>query len=73
MILSREIIRSQYISSHQPDMTHVTLKVKQNIKGERKYSCSVTVEGRANIVSGTKKYNYDTKGEGFSDVTVTGE
>ena len=71
--LSREIIRSQYTSS-QPDITHVTLKVTQSIREETAYSCAVTVEGRANIISGTETYEYyDTKGEGISDVTVTGE
>ena len=70
--LSREVIRSQY-TSLQPDITRVTLKVTQSIKEERTYSCAVTVEGRVNIISGTGTYDYDTKGEGYSDVTVTGE
>ena len=70
--LSREVIRSQYTSS-QPDMTCITLKLETAIREGAAYSCAVTVEGRANIVSDTEMYNYDTKGEGFSDVTVTGE
>ena len=54
--LSREVIRSQYVDSSQPDMTHVIVKVDQPIREDRKYSCEVVVEGRKNIVNGTYTY-----------------
>ena len=70
--LSREVIRSWYISSAQPDKTRVTVKVYQNkIRDVGLYACQVFVEGHENIVSGS--YNHDTKGNGTSTVTVTGE
>ena len=50
--LSREVIRSQYVSISQPDMTRVIVKVNQPIREERIYKCAVVVEGRVNIVSG---------------------
>ena len=67
---SREVIRSQYNSS-QPDTTRVTVKVTQYSRYKRTYACQVFVEGRKNIVSGS--YNYDVKGNGTCNVTVTGE
>ena len=70
--LSREVIRSQYVSSSQPDMTHVTVKVHLPIREERTYFCEVTVEGRMNIVSGFL-YAHDTKGSGVTNVTITGK
>ena len=69
--LSREVIRSQYASSSQPDMTSVNVKVEQSIKEERTYECEVTVEGRVNIVNGT--YTRDNKGSGITNVMITGE
>ena len=69
--LSREVIRSYYGSTSQPDMTRVSVKVKQTIKEERIYECEVTVEGRGNIVSGT--YYRDPKNTGITNVTVTGK
>ena len=69
--LSREVIRSYYGSSSQPDMTRVSVKLEQPFKEERTYECEVTVEERANIVSGT--YTRDNKGSGITGVTVTGE
>ena len=69
--LSREVIRSQYINSSQPDMTRVTVKVVQNTREGGTYACQVTVEGRGNIVSGD--YNHDTKGSGVTYAMVTGE
>ena len=69
--LSREVIRSQYVNSSQPDMTRVTVKVVQSIRVEGMYSCQVTVEGRRNIVSGT--YKHDTKGIGVANATITGK
>ena len=69
--LSREVIRSQLVNSSQPDMTRVSVRVKQAIKEERFYECEVTVEGRDNISTGT--YTRDNKGSGLTSVTVTGE
>ena len=69
--LSREMIRSQYVNSSQPDMTRVTVKVVQNTREGGTYACQVTVEGRGNIVSGD--YNHDTKGSGVTYAMVTGE
>ena len=70
-ILSREVIRSQYVNGSQPDMTRVTVKVDQPRK-KRACVCEVTVEGRVHI-NGIIDYNYDTKGSGISSVMVTGE
>ena len=56
---SYEVIRSRYVSSSQPDMTRVTIKVDQPFREERIYSCNVTVEGRKNITNGT--YNFSGK------------
>ena len=70
--VTREVIRSRYISSAQPDMSRVTVRLDNVSRGvERIYTCTVIVEGRINIASGS--YNFDTKGSGSSTVTVTGE
>ena len=68
--LSREVIRSQYVSSVQPDMTRVLVKVVQPIRVKRIYTCQVNAEGRMNIVGGD--YDYLQKGDGTTTVTVTG-
>ena len=70
--LSREVIRSYYNASSQPDMTRVSVKVEQTIKEERTYECEVTAEGRGNIDS-ADNYNHVTKGSGVTNVNVTGE
>ena len=67
--LSREVIRSQYVSSSQPDITRVRVKVDLPIREERTFACQVTVEGRVNIISGF--YAHDTKGSGVTNVTIT--
>ena len=69
--LSREVIRSQYINSSQPDMTRVTVEIVQPIREERIYTCWVTTEGRRNINYGN--YDYDPKGSRHSTVCITGE
>ena len=69
--LSRDVIRSQYVSSSQPDMTRVTVKVFQSIRVKRTYFCQVFVEGRINIVSGD--YDFLQKGDRTTTVTVTGK
>ena len=65
-----EVIRSQYISSSQPDMTLLAFN-QTRPRIEATYLCTVTVEGRRNIASGT--YNFDELGSGTSSITVTGE
>ena len=69
--LTREVIRSQYVSSSQPDMTRITIKVVQSVKEVGTYTCQVTIEGRVNIVSGN--YNFDSKGSRAATITITGE
>ena len=67
-----EVIRSQYISSSQPDMTRLSFNQTRSRIGAT-YQCTVTVEGRRNIASGTGTYNHDVLGSGTSSITVTGE
>ena len=71
--VSREVIRSRYVSSSQPDMTRVIVKVGQPMREERTYWCQVVVEGRVGIVSGT--YTYDEKGTlgATNELAITGE
>ena len=69
--LSRKVIRSQYISNSQPDMARVTVTLPSQPREERTYTCTVKVEGRDNIVSGT--YEIVEMGSGNTTVTVTGE
>ena len=64
----REVIRSHYVSSSQPDITRVTLT--QTLTTPRPYTCTVTVEGRVNIMSGD--YDFVTKGTGVSTAMFTG-
>ena len=70
--VTREVIRSRYISSTQPDMTRVTVRLDLQPRAERTYNCTVIVEGRTNIASSS--YDFDPRGTaGSSTVTVTGE
>ena len=73
--VTREVIRSRYISSTQPDMTRVTVRLDLQPRVGGTYTCTVTVESRINIVSHDYHhvYDYDPKGTGSSTVTVTGE
>ena len=48
--LTREVIRSRYISSTLPDMTRVTVRLDPQPRVERTYTCTVTVEGRILIL-----------------------
>ena len=67
-----EVIRPQYISSSQPDMTRLSFNQTQRIGAT--YECTVKVEGRRNIASGsTGNYDFDVLGSGTSSITVTGE
>ena len=69
--VSREVIRSRYISSTQPDMTRVTVRPGPQPRVGGTYTCTVTVEGRTGIVSGP--YDFNIKGSGSSTATVTGK
>ena len=64
----REVIRSHYVSSSQPDITRVTLT--QTLTVPRTYTCTVYVEGRVNIAMG--RYDFVTKGTGVSTAMFTG-
>ena len=62
------MIRSHYVSSSQPDITRVTLT--QTLTTPRPYTCTVTVEGHVNIITG--KYDFVTKGIGVLTAQFTG-
>ena len=52
-------------------MTCVTVRLDTQTRVNRTYTCTVTVESRINIASGS--YDFVSKGLGSSTVTVTGE
>ena len=64
-VASREVIRSHYIKSTEPDMTRVTV-MSSLPKVAGTYTCTVTVESRATT-------GHYSKGTGSSTVTVTGK
>ena len=69
--ITREVIRSHYIDSAQPDITHVMVQLDSQPKVVGVYTCTVIVESRVNIASGI--YDFDPRGNpGSSTVTVTG-
>ena len=67
--LSREVIRSHYINSSHPDMTHVSITVTQP-RVQRTYTCTVTVEGRVNI-DNDMTYYFENKGTGSSTASIS--
>ena len=71
--LIREVIRSRYINSALPDMTHVTVRPDPQPRQVTvaTYKCYVHVESRIDIHN--TSYNFDEKGMGTTTVTVTGE
>ena len=70
--ITREVIRSRYIDSTQPDITRVTVKLYSQPRVVGVYTCTVIVESRNNIASGI--YDFDPRGTpGSSVVTITGE
>ena len=72
--LFREVIRSRYINSTLPDMTHVTFRPDPQPREvtAATYNCFVYVETRINIHN--SGYNVERKGMHRSTtVTVTGE
>ena len=66
----REVIRSHYVSSSQPDMTRVIVTLTAP-REERTYICWVWVEGRVNIGGGT--YKNVEKGSRTSTASITGK
>ena len=44
--LTREVIRSRYISTTEPDMTRVTVRLDTQPRVGATYTCTVYVEGR---------------------------
>ena len=64
----REVITSHYVSSSQPDVTRVALT--QTLTTPKLYTCTVTVEGHVNIMSG--EYDFVTKGTRQSTALFTG-
>ena len=66
-----EIVRPLYVSTSQPEITRVSFKETQP-RVAATYSCTVHVEGRANIASATT-YDFDLLGSETSTATVTGE
>ena len=69
--ITREVIRSRYINSTHPDMTHVTIRPSPQSREVALYRCFVSVESRINIDHGD--YDHDKKSTKSSTVTVTGE
>ena len=70
--ITREVIRSRYISSKKTDMSRVTVRLESQPRVERAYTCIVTVESRKRIAT-SSFIHHDVKGSGSSNVTVTGE
>ena len=66
----REVIRSHYINSSYPDITRVTI-THTSPQQPRKYTCTVTVEGRVNIHNDS--YDFDPKGSRTTTASITGE
>ena len=67
--LSREVIRSHYVSTSQPDMTRVSVEISQ-AREQGTYTCTVTVEGRVNI-DNDMTYYFKNKGTGSSTASIT--
>ena len=72
--LTREVIRSRYVSTTHPDMTRVTVRTvpEPRVQLGGTYICYIHVESRTNIASGY--YYFIQRGtHGSTSVTVTGE
>ena len=63
--ISREVIRSHFVNSTEPDMTRVTVRLSSLLKVAGTYTCFVTVESR-----GTS--GHYIKGSGSATVAVKG-
>ena len=70
-VISREVIRSQFVNSSEPDVTHVTVRPGPQPRVGATYICNVHVESRTNIDN--IYYDFDDKGMGSTTATVTGE
>ena len=72
--LTREVIRSRYISTTEPDMTRVTVRLDTQPRVGATYTCTVYVEGRGGdfIAIGTGIEIVPVKSISTT-VTVTGE
>ena len=74
-VVSREVIRSHYIDSSNPDMTRVIL-TQTTPRESSTYSCTVDVTSRTNIGvagDGPSAYKAVPKGSGTSMASITGE
>ena len=69
--LTREVIRSRYISSTQPDMTRVAVRPGPQPRVGGTYTCTVIVESRINNTSDNNDFN--VMGSGSSTVIVFGK
>ena len=65
-----EVLRPLYTSSSEPLIDVSFEQVQTRTGAPYVYSCTVTAEGRRNIVSGS--FNYDVLGSATSTATVTG-
>ena len=72
--LTREVIRSRYISTTEPDMTRVTVRLDTQPRVGATYTCTVTVEARGQdfLRFGTGIEIVPVK-DNSTTVTVTGE
>ena len=68
--LNYKVVRPLYVNTSQPEITRVSFEEIRPRVGAT-YSCTVYVEGRVNITSGT--YYFDQLGSATSTATVTGE
>ena len=72
--LTREVIRSRYISTAEPDMTRVTVRLDTQPRVGATYTCTVTVEARGlNFIGTGTGLEIVTVKSGSSSLTVTGE
>ena len=69
-VVSREVIRSHYISSSHPDMTRVIL-TQTTPRESSTYSCAVTVTTRTGV--STSSLANVLLGSGTSTASITGE
>ena len=73
--ITREVIRSRYISSTQPDMSRITIKLGPQKRVERTYTCYMRPWSTGNFdISASVVQYYSPKGnEASASITVTGE
>ena len=71
--ITREVIRSRYISSTQPDMTRVTVRPIPQPRVAATYACTVTVESRKKISDKYNGYIDQIGGGSTTTVALTGK